>query len=258
MSEAFYEPAGDGRLVATPLTRGPWSPDAQHGGPPAGLLGRALERCDPRPDARIARATFDFLRPVPLGPLTVEARVVRPGRRVALLGATLSADGVEVMRGHAWRIRTLPLGVEETRRPAPSPPDTADGSADYLPVADVGYHTGMEWRFVAGDWRSLGPSIVWLRMRVPLVAGEDPTPLQRVLVAADCGNGVSAMVDYGTHVYINPDLTVALHREPTGDWVALDASTSISSDGIGQASSVISDREGVIGRGHQSLLIDPR
>lgn len=258
MTQAFYEPAGDGRFVATPLTRGPWSVDAQHGGPPAALLGRALERCEPRRDARIARTTFDFLRPVPIGPLTVEAGVQRPGRRVCLLVASLSADGTEVMRAQAWRIRTRDLEVDEAADPAPPPPETGDARSIYPATDDVGYHTAMEWRFIAGDWRAIGSSTVWLRMLVPLVAGEAPTPLQRVLVAADSGNGVSAALDFDTHIFINPDLTVALHREPVGDWVALDAATSVSSDGVGLASSTISDRQGRIGRGLQSLLVDRR
>ena len=258
MTEAFYDPTGDGRFVASELTRGPWSPDAQHGGPPAALLGRALERCEPRADTRIARATFDILRPVPVGPLAVEARMARPGRRVALLEATLTADGVEVMRAQAWRIRTVPLDLATTSDAAVPPPETGDASSVYPSVEDVGYHTAMEWRFVSGDWESVGPSVVWLRMQVPLVAGEEPSPLQRVLAAADCGNGVSAAVDFHTHVYINPDLTVALHRDPVDEWIALDAATSLSNDGIGLASTAIADREGVIGRGLQSLLVDKR
>ena len=263
MSEAFYEPAGNGRFVGGALTRGPWSPKAQHGGPPAALLGRALERCEPRDDTRIARATFDILRPVPVGPLAVEARMARPGRRVAMLHATLTADGVEVMRAQAWRIRTVPLDLTATDLAATSdaaipPPETGDASSAYPSTEDVGYHTAMEWRFISGDWQSVGPSVVWLRMQVPLVAGEEQSPLQRVLVAADCGSGVSAAVDFHTHVYINPDLTVALHRDPVGEWIALDAATSLSSDGIGLASTAIADREGVIGRGLQSLLVDKR
>ena len=37
MADALFEPDGD-RFVPGVLTRGPWSPGAQHGGPPAALL----------------------------------------------------------------------------------------------------------------------------------------------------------------------------------------------------------------------------
>jgi hypothetical protein len=85
---AFYVPDGDA-LVSTELTRGPWDPKAQHAGPPAALLGRAVERCEPRADAQIGRITFEILGPVPLAPLRASARVVRAGRSVELLDASL-------------------------------------------------------------------------------------------------------------------------------------------------------------------------
>ena len=71
---------------------------------------------------------------------------------------------------------------------------------------DVGYHTAMEFRFVAGSFLELGPATVWSRH--PLVAGEVPSPLCRVLVAADSGNGVSASLDFRRWRFINPELTV--------------------------------------------------
>ena len=75
---SFYEPLGDGRFASTPHTRGPWDPAFQHAGPPAALLGRALERCEPREDFVLARATFEILRPS-VAEVEVAARVARPG-----------------------------------------------------------------------------------------------------------------------------------------------------------------------------------
>src|ERR671920_2452950 len=98
---AFYTRDGD-QLVPSELTRGPWDPDAQHAGPPSALLARALERCEPREGMRIGRITVEILGPVPLAPLTVEASVVRPGRSVELLAASLSGPDGEVMRAGAW------------------------------------------------------------------------------------------------------------------------------------------------------------
>ena len=79
MSSAFYSIDGD-QLVPSELTRGPWEPDAQHAGPPSGLVARAIETCGPREDLQLGRVTVDILPPVPLAPLSVSARVVRPGR----------------------------------------------------------------------------------------------------------------------------------------------------------------------------------
>ncbi len=95
-------------------------------------------------------------------------------------------------------------------------------------------------------------------MRHPLVAGEEPSPLSRAVVAADSGNGVSAALDFDRFVFVNTDLTVQLHRLPEGEWVALDARTTVEAHGVGLAESVIHDRRGPLGRGLQSLFVARR
>ena len=102
---SIYEVDGD-RMVPTQVARGPWSPDAQHGGGPAGLLARALERADPGEAHFVSRLTIELLRPVPLAPLEIRTRTVRPGRRVQWLEGSLVADDVEVVRAIALRLRT--------------------------------------------------------------------------------------------------------------------------------------------------------
>ena len=62
-------------------------------------------------------------------------------------------------------------------------------------------------------------------MREPLVAGEEPTPLQRALVLADSGNGVSSASTGAASPSSNVDLSVHLERLPGGEWVCLDAVT---------------------------------
>jgi hypothetical protein len=252
--------ARDGAFEPSELTRGPWDPDAQHAGPPAALLGRAIERCGEPDGKNVGRVTFEILRPVPMKTLTASARVARPGRSVELVEAALAdADG-EVMRATGWRLRTEPTELDPA--PTDEPPATgpADGEPrDFFPTGvDVGYHTAMEYRFVTGAFLELGPALVWMRMRHPLVHGEDPTPLQRVLVAADSGNGVSAALDYHRYLFINTDLTVHLHRQPETEWVCLDAVTRLDSAGIGMSDTELWDERGRIGRAAQTLLVRER
>ena len=81
----------------------------------------------------------------------------------------------------------------------------------------------------------------------------------RVAAAADFGNGVSSVVDWNAGwVFINPDLTVYLHRLPVGEWVAVDAVTHASHRGLGYAEVALYDEEGRIGRSVQGLLFDYR
>jgi hypothetical protein len=258
--DAFYEPDGE-LLVATELTRGPWDAGAQHAGPPAALLGRALEQLPGGEGFQVGRITFEILRSVPIAPVTVSAEIVRPGRRVQMVAAELSVDGEVLMRARGWRLATssleIPADFVSTPPPPPFPED--EGGFEFFPTGhELGYHSAMELRFESGGFMELGPAIAWLRMRDPLVVGEQPSPLQRTLIAADVGNGISAALDFRRFVFVNVDLTVHLERMPVGEWVCVDATTLPQPSGIGTAESVLSDRQGRIGRALQTLLISER
>jgi hypothetical protein len=275
--DAFFAPLGPDRFQATELTRGPWDPGLQHAGPPAALLGRAIEGHGDRAGLRVARVAFEIARPLPIAELTVATRTLRGGRSVELLEATLRSGDLELMRATALRIRTADLdlpagsglpaepglpaqpGLPAELVPGPRLPGPSAGRVEpFFPTGqEVGYHTAMEFRFVAGSFLELGPATVWMRMRHPLVPGEPPSPLCRVLIAADSGNGVSAALDFRTWRFINPDLTVYLLRYPAGEWVALEASTT-AADGIGLADTTLHDEHGPIGRSAQALFVDRR
>lgn len=253
---AFYARDGD-VFLPSELTRGPWDPGAQHAGPPAALLGHAAEA----EGMHVGRITVEILRPVPLAPLTVTHRVVRPGRSVELVEAVLAeaeGDRRELARALAWRL--APQACMEPGDPGPPPPgpDAGRTAPFFATGREVGYHTAIDVRFVEGAFLERGPAVVWMRMRQPLVAGEPTSPLARVLVAADAGNGVSATLDYRAFVFINTELTVHLLREAEGEWICLDAVTRLGAPGLGLAESRLSDTGGQIGRGAQTLLVRPR
>jgi Thioesterase-like superfamily len=257
--DAFYVPAG--RVYeSTELTRGPWDPGSQHAGPPCALLGREMDRAGALDPARVARATFEILRPIPIAPFEVSARVVRPGRSVELVEGSLSAGGTEILRARAWRVRTTELELDGPALPEePMPAPTECESRAFFPTGqDVGYHTAMEVLFASGSYLEPGPARAWMRMRTALVAGEDVSPLDRVLVAADSGNGVSAPLDYRRWLFINADLSVALRRPPRGEWVGLEATTHAEHDGVGLSDTRLHDEQGAIGRATQSLLVAAR
>jgi hypothetical protein len=261
MVAALFVPDGN-RFVPTELCRGPWSPDAQHGGPPGALLARAVERFEGDPDMRVARLTVELLRPVPLKPLAAHARWARPGRKVQLVAASLTAGDVEVARAVGLRIRRRPLVLPPDVGPRPqAPPPPGDGVATvppWGPLPAPAYHShAVEHRFVAGGFDSPGPATDWIRLRVPLVAGEETSPLCRVPAAADFGNGISWVLSrQDGYQFINPDLTVYLQRESAGEWVCLEAVTWVEPDGIGLAESRLWDERGMLGRSLQALLLE--
>jgi Thioesterase-like superfamily len=205
----------------------------------------------------VARFTCEILRAVPVGEIGVRARVARPGRSVELLEAVASAAGLDVARATAWRVMRT-----DSPPVAPPPPTAPELPAESAPIAPGGwvdgYLSAIEWRPARGHFGDLGPATVWARMRYPLVPDEETGPLERVLAIADSGNGASGELDLRQWHFINPELTVHLHREAAGEWICLDARTVISTGGAGLATSVLSDLDGQIGVGAQSLLIAPR
>ena len=254
--DSFFVPLGDDRWQATAHTTGPWDPRFQHGGPPSALLGRAVERCSPRDDMVVARVTVEILGALPVGELELRSRVLRPGRSVELVEAVLSAGGRDAARAAAWRVLST---TEAVRSRDPVPPPLPDGGAEGLPDGWVdGYLSAVEWRFVSGRFAAPGPAAAWARLRHPLVPDEENSPLTRVLAVADSGNGISSELDMTRWHFINPELTVHLHREAVGEWVCLDARTAVSAGGAGLATSVLSDVDGPLGVGAQTLLVAPR
>lgn len=278
---AFYVRDGD-LFAATGWTRGPWDPSCQHAGPPAALLARAVEHCpgigDGPADRHVGRITCEILAPVPIAALRVEAEVTRGGRRVDMVEATLSlADGAPVIRARAWRLlrREIELAAgissadpgspaHRAGRPSgepgsPTPPDQLDRNDVFFPAGiDIGYHRAMDGRFDRGSFTEPGPAVAWIRALHPLVADEEMTPLQRVLIAADSGNGISSALDFSRYRFMNVDLSVHLSRMPVGKWVCLDAVTSPEPHGAGITDAMLLDERGPIGRAAQTLLIDER
>ena len=255
MDTVFFEPAGPDTFAATASTVGPWSTDAQHGGPPSALAARVMEAWAPAPGQRLASVAVDILRPVPVGKLTTRTRTVRPGRRVALVETVLSADGQEVLHARGWKIQVAADPVPATPAAVPPPVPPEGGPAG---LVWEGYGTAMEWRYVSGGGLAEpGPSAVWMRPLIPLLPGEDMSPMSRALLCGDSGSGVSAVLDVRDFLFVNVNMNVMLHRDPAGEWLLLDAVTAIGPDGTGVATSVLSDPSGAVGQVAQTLLVAP-
>ena len=256
-NEAVFVQDGD-LIRATELARGPWDPGAQHGGAAAALLMREFERLD-GPGLALARVTYEFLRPVPLGDLEVDADVVRPGKRVQLLeGAIRAPNGIEVVRARALRVARADPDVPATASEPPAGPETGEPNRLRPPHRPMFAPDAIEIRFVSGNFHGGGPATAWFRLRVPIVAGEEPSPLERLAAAGDFGNGISSILSWDEYMFINPDLTLYVDREPAGEWIALESRTYIAQAGVGTAESVLYDKDGRVGRATQSLLIARR
>jgi hypothetical protein len=254
----------DGRCFrASLLTRGPWHPEQQHAGPPIALVCRALERAAlDHGLTHIARLTANLLRPVPIGDLVVEVMTDYVGRNAGHFSAHLMAGHKDVGRFTALAQREapvdLPAGLAGHPLPqAPRPPEASPEARFPFASAHLGYADLVQTRTAEGRIFD-GPCAIWFRLRYPLLEHEMPSPYQRVAVAADSGNGISAVLDYQRFSFVNSDLTIHLLRRPVGEWICLAARTYLGPQGSGLAESALYDTQGLIGRAAQSLAVRSR
>jgi len=261
MAESAFVRAGSGAWLATELTRGPWNPEHQHAGPPIALVaGAMLRAAAPLGLTHVARITANLLRPIPIAELAVAVQTDYAGRNAAHFSAVLSSGGKELARCTALVQREtdlpLPQGLPGHPLPrAPRPP--ADSPAGKFPFASkerLGYADLMEARVASGALFR-GPCAIWFRLRHALVEGEAPLPIERVAVAADSGNGISAILDYRKYLFVNSDLTINLLRQPGGEWICIEAQTLLGPKSGGLAQARIYDEQGLIGRSTQSLAV---
>jgi hypothetical protein len=275
MAEGIFTESADGLYRPTEHARGPWDPQALHGGAAAALIAGAFERVQPGAELPIARLGFEFLKPIPFAELEVRTEIVRNGRRVQELTAELAipADGDSVGeligRASALRIQAVPedLPDPDLRRGQPGPelvramPGPERGKVVRFALNDSETtslaSTGMEMSWLTDPW-TLGPGQVWMRLQQPIVPGEEATPLVRLVATADFGNGISTELRFDRYLFINADLTIHLWRAPRGEWIGLDAKTVLMDGGVGTAESVLHDERGAVGRAYQTLVVQPR
>ena len=261
--DAAYVQLDDDRFQATALTRGPWHPDHQHAGPPSALIARAIERAAAKDGlTHLARLTVNLIRPTPIGECRVEVAADYVGRSTGHYSGRLTAEGKDVARFTALmqREEDLPAPKGTLGHPppaAPKPPDQCPVVTMTFPDGKLSYRHLVENRLAAGRFFK-GPCAAWFRMNHPLIKGETPSAYERVAVAGDSGNGISASLDFAKYVFINCDLTINLFRRPQGEWICLEARSLFGDNGCGLAESALYDERGLIGRATQSLAVRPR
>lgn len=266
MTPALFIPDRD-HFLPTELTRGGWSDDAQHGSPPSGLLARALELVPTGVPMQVARFTIDLFRAVPLTPLHIHTTVRRNGRRIQVADAYLYSGELEVGRASVLKIRvTDDLDLperDEAPWEQPPGPETAEtfewvGGFGEDPSITRFHNAAVEIRTFDGSFLRYGPGLSWLRLRCPLVEGEELTPFVRVATIADMSNGNSGALDPRRWLYVNPDITLYMHRPPVGEWIGMRSAAHQHRTGIGLADTRVFDTDGPLGRINQAQLLDRR
>ena len=233
-----------------------------HGGPPASLIGRAVDQ-EARRDEHVARLNVELERPVPLARLRTTTSRRQVSRRVAHLDVVLETDDAVVASARALLVQKGPIPEPGWSAPPTEAVAALPDAETLLPAWGTGeqiayHHDGAEHRFLSGSFDAPGPAASWVRLRQPLVEGEETCGLGCVLAAADFGSGISNIYDFSAGFgLINADLSLVLRREPAGPWIGIDSTTTVDGvgrDGTGLATTMLTDRNGPLGMATQSLM----
>ncbi|MEX1288012.1 MAG: thioesterase family protein [Acidimicrobiia bacterium] len=258
MADSYFTTDDGHWFTPTELARGPWDVDGCHAGPPTGLMVRAMERL--LPGQPLVRFTVELMRPIPMSGFVVQAEIRRPGRQVGLTEAEILGEEHVYARAFGVHVRELPLDVPTVDVATPVFADSVPGP---FPIQETTHGLTMfadsiecryDPRYSVGEG---GETLIWLRPRVPLLADEEPSPAQRICPLADSGNGISWNAYLDEVQFINPDLTVWLHRPPVGEWHASHTRSHWQPTGIGAAEAALFDTEGPVGGAVQTLLLFP-
>lgn len=256
---SYYVPLGDGRYRPTVHAQGAWRDTEQHMAPVSGLLAHAIETHRPRPDLQLCRLTYEILGVIAAVPFRIDVRVVRPGRTIELVEATLVIEDRAAVRATGWRLATR--DTTSVAAGAPDPLPEPDG-LPHWPATDTwggGYIAGLEFRIVPGS--EPGRVRAWLHGRTALIDGEPVSDLARFVGLLDTANGIAARLPPDRWMFPNTDLTVHLVRPPRlprGEaWVGFDARSEIGPNGIGLTSATVHDPAGPVGRTEQILTVRP-
>jgi hypothetical protein len=259
-ADAFFVTEDGENFIATANARGPWSPDACHGGPPTALVVRAAELA--APDMQLARINHDIQRPIPLTGFKIESEILRMGRSVAKIGIRLTVDGKLHSIADAILLRRAP-DRPEIKTASVASPQIAEAVVGRFPVKlkPSGYTffgDALDVKYAPGsDGEPSGPTTVWMRTNVPILEDETPSGFQSISPLSDCSNGISPNQPFTEVTALNPDLSLAFHREPRGDWFAMESVTHAHPNGIGATEARLFDIDGPVGLASQTLLLNP-
>lgn len=252
---AYFERQDERTFTASEHVTGAWDVAEQHVGPSLGLLVHLVEadrNVRGRSDLVVGRLSFDILGTMPVGQVATAVDVVRPGRTIELVEATLTASGRDIVRLRAWLLQPCDSSsVAGTTHPRLSPPDELP-AWDPTSVWPGGFIASAHVRRAELE---PGRARYWVRTDVPLLTEE---PVSRLAAAAglvDIANGMTVRVSPRALAFPNVDLTAHLFDQPRGDWLGFDTTVSFGPGGLGVTSSVLHDEHGPFGVLAQALTL---
>lgn len=250
--DAFYVRRGENEFLSTLHSQGAWQPGEQHLAVAAGLILAEAERRLPS-DKLVSRVSFDVLGVIHSGPFTIDVRMVRPGRSIELIEASMRHGDQVSVQARIWRLSSTDTAQVQGCEWTPMPPPDAMPPLSFSSVWGGGFIASLEARRSADARPGRGQS--WIRTSCPLVEGEIDPPVAGFVKLVDTANGLAVRADPNAVFFANVDLTLHFTRRPEAGWVGFDTRVSFGPTGLGETFSVLSDIHGPVGTAAQSLTV---
>ena len=250
--DAYYVRRDASRFISTLHAQGAWQPGEQHLAPASGLVLAEVERRLPS-DKLVSRAAFDVLGVIESGEFTIDVHMLRPGRSIELIEASMRHGERTSIRARIWRLAATDTASVQGNEWTPLPPPDAMPAFAMSSLWNGGYVKSLEARR-AVDARP-GRARSWIRSHLPLVDAQPDPPTAGFVKLIDTANGLAVREDPGSVFYANVDLTVHFIRQPMSGWVGLDTRVNFGPTGLGETFSVLSDAHGPVGTAAQSLTV---
>lgn len=253
---SYFIRESDRAFTATEHVSGAWNPREQHIAAPMGLLAHLIEQDHAARGGSlvISRVTYDILGVIPLDTCEVDIKVIRPGRTIELIEATLSHGGRAALSARAWLLKETDTRAMAGTAIVPLPKRDTMTSWNYSNDWDGGFVRSFE---ALKDEGEPGLAQGWLRPKYPILSGETVSDTATFLGLIDTANGLSPRVDPKLAAFPNLDLTVSLFRQPRGSWVGYDTDVTFGSNAVGLTHTFLHDDEGPVGVVTQTLTIRP-
>lgn len=249
-SSIFMYSRSGGVIVPHPPAANGWNRKLQSGHAVAPLLASLVESVPTLVPMVSSRSIINITRPVPMEPLTSRVEVLREGKKLQVIKATLIHNDIDVADMTVLRIRSVSSPLVVSPRSYPAVEECSLLERKRFPK-------GFEIRVVEGS-RKTAAVAAWLKMHIDLFEGEAISAYSRVFSSIDFGSAINPALSMNEWNFPNVDMTAHLFREPEGEWTVVDTETESAGLGISLVSTVLADQKGVFGRAHQTLIVDPR
>ncbi|WP_245677115.1 thioesterase family protein [Nocardia acidivorans] len=256
---SYFERVGAHRFVPTVHARGAWAVDEQHFSPLGGLIVHEIERMRARERCAgllVSRISFDILGRNTFEEFDIHVEVIRPGRTIELVGATVVIAGRSTVSARVWLMAAEETGLVAGGEPDGMPAPETLSSWPLTSVWPGGYVGSLDTRPIGIP--QPGRTAAWLSTPHGLVAGEQASGLASFVALVDTANGIAVRQEPAKWMFPNLDLTIHLYRQPEAGWTGLDTTVTFGHAGQGLTSTVLHDIHGPVGSAQQILTVRPQ